>query len=357
LRITFCITNEITYDQRMHRISLALVDAGHQVTIVGRNKPNANNLIKQPFAQKRIDCFYTRGKLFYVEFNIRLFLWLLFQRTDLIGSIDLDTIVPVYLASLLRLKKRSFDAHELFPEVPELVGRPITKKIWLWIESVFMKRFPIRYTVSQSIADFYYNKYALPFHVIRNLPVSLPRFEKLMNNSSDLYILYQGALNDGRGLVEMIHAMKEIDTYTLKIAGVGDLSASLEALVQTLHLQEKVIFLGNVNPIELTTITSKAFMGINLLENKGLSYYYSLANKFFDYMHAAIPIITMNFPEYALINKDYKVAILLDDLSVPSIVAAVREVENKYEEMQNNCRRASSLFCWEKEAVQLLALY
>jgi len=341
----------------MHRISVALVNAGHHVTIVGRSKPNANNLIQQPFVQKRIDCFYTKGKLFYVEFNIRLFIWLLFQRTDLIGSIDLDTIVPVYMASLLRLKKRSFDAHELFPEVPELVGRPLTKKIWLWIESVFMKRFPIRYTVSQSIADFYYKKHALPFNVIRNLPVSLPRVDIVKSNSSDRYILYQGALNDGRGLVEMIHAMKEIDNYTLKIAGEGDLSASLSALVHTLNLEAKVIFLGNLAPSELVLVTRYASIGINLLENKGLSYYYSLANKFFDYMQAQVPIITMNFPEYALINKDYKVAILLDDLDVRSIIAAIQEIEDRYEEMQSNSRRASPLYCWEKEAAQLMALY
>jgi glycosyltransferase involved in cell wall biosynthesis len=341
----------------MHRISVALVNAGHHVTIVGRSKPNANNLIQQPFAQKRIDCFYTKGKLFYVEFNIRLLLWLLFQRTDLIGSIDLDTIVPVYLASLLRLKKRSFDAHELFPEVPELVGRPLTKKIWLWVERVFMKRFPLRYTVSESIADYYEKKYTLQFDVIRNLPVSLPRLAIENNRSSNRYILYQGALNDGRGLVEMIHAMKEIDNYTLKIAGEGDLSASLSALVHTLHLQAKVIFLGNLAPSELVLVTRYASIGINLLENKGLSYYYSLANKFFDYMHAQVPIITMNFPEYVRINNDFKVAILLHDLDVRSIITAIQEIENDYESFRLNCKSAAPIYCWEKEAMQLVSLY
>lgn len=341
----------------MHRISMALVGEGHQVTIIGRSRPNSNEIINQPYRQQRIGCFFDKGKLFYIEFNTRLFLRLLFLKTDLIGSIDLDTIVPVYFASFIRLKKRSFDAHELFPEVPELVGRPLAKKIWLWVERVFMRRFPIRYTVSESIADFYYKKYTLKFDVIRNLPISLPRLATENNKSSNRYILYQGALNDGRGLVEMIYAMKEIDNYTLKIAGEGDLSALLSALVHTLHLQAKVIFLGNLAPSELVLVTRDASIGINLLENKGLSYYYSLANKFFDYMHAQVPFITMNFPEYERINNDFKVAILLDDLDIRSIITAIQEIENDYESLRLNCKSAAPTYCWEKEAMQLISLY
>jgi hypothetical protein len=39
-----------------------------------------------------------------------------------------------------------------------------------------------------------------------------------------------------------------------------------------------------------------------------------LANKFFDYIQAGIPQVTMNFPEYAAINREYEVAVLIDDL-------------------------------------------
>ena len=357
MRITFCITNDITYDQRMHRISLALISEGHQVIIIGRNKSNSKEITNQPFSQKRINCFFTKGKFFYIEFNIRLFLLLLCQRTDLIGSIDLDTIIPVYLASFLRFKKRSFDAHELFPEVPELVGRPRIKSVWQWIERVFIKRFPIRYTVSQSIADFYYRKYNLRFGIIRNLPMNRLSLYRKKRGSAEKYILYQGALNEGRGLIEMIHAMLLVDEYTLKIAGDGDLAASLKLLVQELNLQEKVFFLGNLSPTALASVTVNATIGINLLENRGLSYYYSLANKFFDYIQAEIPSITMNFPEYAAINQIYKVAALINDLEVSSIISAIHLIEKDYQEMKLNCQNASEIYNWENEAIQLVALY
>ena len=44
-----------------------------------------------------------------------------------------------------------------------------------------------------------------------------------------------------------------------------------------------------LQPEELRLITAEAYIGINLVENNGLSNYLSLANKFFDYIHAGIP--------------------------------------------------------------------
>ena len=157
----------------MHRIAETLVDEGHDVEIVGRVLPDSTTIVIQKYSQKKIRCFFQKGVSFYAEFNIRLFLYLLSKKVHLIGSIDLDTILPVYYASLLKGSKRSFDAHELFPEVPELVGRKWIKLFWQCIEKHYMKKFPIRYTVSYSIAHFYLAKYNLKFEVIRNLPIKI----------------------------------------------------------------------------------------------------------------------------------------------------------------------------------------
>ena len=72
-------------------------------------------------------------------------------------------------------------------------------------------------------------------------------------------------------------------------------------------LAKKVIFKGYVKPKELPKITAKASIGLNLLENKSLNYYYSLANKAFDYIQAEIPAIHMDFPEYRQLNQTYEV--------------------------------------------------
>ena len=87
-------------------------------------------LSTQPFLQKRINCLFEKGKLFYAEYNIRLFFYLLFKKMDCIGAIDLDTILPGYSISKIKKVKRIYDAHELFCEMKEIATRPAIYKVW-----------------------------------------------------------------------------------------------------------------------------------------------------------------------------------------------------------------------------------
>ena len=70
--IFFTVTTELTYDQRMIRICSSLASAGYDITLVGRKLKSSIPLSAQPFKQKRINCFFEKGKLFYAEYNIRL---------------------------------------------------------------------------------------------------------------------------------------------------------------------------------------------------------------------------------------------------------------------------------------------
>jgi len=157
-----------------------------------------------------------------------------------------------------------------------------------------------------------------------------------------------------------IAAMQLIDNVELWLAGEGDLSAELRQLAVQLGVQEKVQFLGFVSPGDLKIRTAQAWVGLNLLENRGLSYYYSLANKFFDYVQAEVPIITMNFPEYRALNAQYEVAILLDELS-PTIVAGairrLREEEGLYARLQGGCAAARKVWNWEEDEKILLGVW
>src|SRR5215472_3995613 len=95
-RLAFTVTNDLTYDQRMIRICTSLSRGGYHVTLIGRKQKTSVALSSQPFFQKRLHCFFQKGKAFYIEHNIRLFFFLLFKRSDLICAIDLDTILPCY---------------------------------------------------------------------------------------------------------------------------------------------------------------------------------------------------------------------------------------------------------------------
>ena len=354
--IVFTVINDLSHDRRMQRICGSLAKNGYDVTLVGRALSDSKALPQFAFSTIRLKCFFNKGKLFYIEYNWRLFWKLLFLRADIYGAVDLDTIVPCFKAAWLKGKKKTFDAHEYFEEVPEVAHRPFTKAVWKLVGRFFVPSANLALTVSESLVQQFQNLYGIRFELIRNVPWKSQ--EPLKNFPGD-YLLYQGALNEGRGLEQLLEAMQSIE-MRLKIAGEGDLSAALRKKAAELNLRDKVEFLGFLAPDKLEALTANAWLGLNLLEGKGLNYQYSLANKFFDYINHGVPSLNRNFTEYSKINEQYKVGILLKELSAQEIIDAVRLLKTNpalYEELRNNCLAAREEFNWEKEERKLLNLY
>ncbi len=338
----------------MQRICTALSERGYDVTLVGRSlKPEKESDFT--FNSKRLRCFFKHGILFYSEFNLRLFFYLLFKKFDGVCAVDLDTAIPVWLASRLKSKKFGFDAHEYFQEVPEVVHRKQVKRTWERIASFVIPKTDFRYTVSNGLAQEFKNLYRVDFQVIRNLPEFRKSEKKAIHSP---FLLYQGALNKGRGLETLIKAAPYLP-ISIKIAGEGDLSAELRILVSELGLEKNVEFLGYLKPTDLKDVTDQAFLGYNILENIGLSYYYSLANKFFDYTMAGVPCLNSPFPEYVTLQKMYKIGVLTN-LTHEDIVNTVTDLcnnQHKYDLLRSQALIAAKELNWEKEKLNLLAIY
>jgi len=355
-RIIFTVTNDLSYDQRMQRISSTLAKAGHSVLLVGRKRKKSIELKHQLFEQKRLNCVFENGKLFYLEYNFRLLLFLMFRKADIICAIDLDTILPCYAISKLKNQPLVYDAHELFTEVIEVVRRPAVRAMWLRLERYIVPRVKYSYTVSEGVRKIFEDRYpGVNFSLIRNLPLYVPVDPQPM---AENYIVYAGAVNEGRGIEQMIDAMPEIDC-SLYVCGDGEMLELMKIKAKSMNLDGKVKFLGYVEPENLKEIIRGAFAGVMLLENRGASYYYSLANKFFDYMMAGIPQVTINFPEYKHINDEYSFALLVD-LKHEEIVKAFNRLLKEpqlYDELKQNALKAREVFNWEKESETLVDFY
>lgn len=356
--IIFTVTNDLTYDQRMARICNSLSAAGYKVTIIGRKKMSSVSLVSSSYNQKRLFCFFERGKLFYLEYNLRLFLYLLFQKADAICAIDLDTILPCYYYSRLKKTKRILDSHEYFSQQKEIVSRPAIYKIWHRIEKSYLPHFPNGYTVSQSIADKFKELYKVGHSVIRNVPI-LTELKKSSSESGKRSILYQGAVNHARGLEFLIPAMKNIDA-NLHIYGDGNFMDDAKKMILANNLQEKVFIKGTLLPAQLHQVTATAYIGINLVEPVGLNQYFSLANKFFDFIQHELPQVTMNFPEYKKINDKFEIAVLIDTVEIELIQKAVNDLltnEQLYNKLKANCAKARLEYNWQLEEKKLISFY
>jgi len=309
-----------------------------------------------PFMQKRLNCFFSKGKLFYAEYNLRLLFYLLFKKMDIICAIDLDTIIPCLLISKLKKVKRVYDAHELFCEMKEIVQRPSIYKAWKRIEKITVPQFRKGYTVNEPIANEFKKMYGCGYEVIRNTPLLKPI---TIPDKAEKYIFYQGAVNEGRSFETVIPAMKDVQARLL-IAGDGNFMQQAIKLVKENKLEQKVIFLGKIEPGELSKYAQQAWTGITLFENMGLSNYYSLANRFFDYMHAGIPQLCVDYPVYTQLNKINPVAVLTNDLSPENIAAQLNLLLNNdvlYLELQKNCLQQREIMNWQQEEKKLLAFY
>ena len=355
-RLVFTVTNELAYDQRMIRICTSLCHAGYTVTLVGVKHAASPPPPKQPFRQKRLYCFFRKGKGFYIEYNLRLFFYLLFNQVDLICSIDLDTILPGYFISKLKGVRRVYDAHELFCEMKEVVMRPRVYRAWKSIERYTVPHYRNGYTVNDIIAAEFRRMYGVQYGAIRNAPVLQPL---TIPSKPEKYILYQGAVNEGRSFETLIPAMKWVP-IPLIICGDGNFMQQARELVKQYRLEDRVIFRGKVLPKDLRSITERAWIGLTLFENKGQSNYYSLANRFFDYMHAGVPQLCVDYPVYNEINNKYRIAVLMDDLSPEAIAQGLNSLLNDqplYNLLQRNCLEAREVITWQEEEKKLLAFY
>lgn len=354
--IYFTVTNDLTYDQRMHRICTSLSSAGFKVTLVGRKLKSSVPFQPKPYKQKRLRCFFNKGFLFYAEYNLRLFVFLLSKKMDGICAIDLDTILPCLLVSKLKRIQRVYDAHEYFTELKEVRSRPIVRRFWSAVAKVAVPRFQHGYTVSDGLAKEFSITYGRNYLVIRNLPVLTPLQQNVVRED---FIVFQGAVNEARGFEYLIPAMRSIP-YNLVICGDGNFMSQLKDLIQKNEVNEKVEVRGMMLPEELRKTAQRAKLGVGLAEKEGINQFFALPNKFLEYMHAGLPQIAMDFPEYQKINQQFPVAMLLEELSVDAVANVVNETmanDTLLEEMHLQAIKAREVYCWQQEEKILLQFY
>jgi len=356
-KVFVAVTNDVSTDYRVHKVSSYLLSKGFSVEVYGRVLPNTI-AVDRTYSILRKKHFFNNDFWFYAEYNIRLFFFLLFRSYNHILANDLDTLPACFLISKIKKTDLIYDSHELFSEGPELQERKFVQGFWRKLEDFFLPKIKKSYTVSESIANFYNKKYNNSMSVIRNIPLKKDFFktENISFPTTKKTILYQGILNPGRGIKPMIKALKLIDDLDLIIIGFGKVKKELRAFVKEHKMQSRVHFLGRIDRDELMNFTKLATLGMVLEEPLGLSFTYSLPNKLFDYIHAEVPIIAGRMPEIAKIISKYDVGEMVDDYSPETIAKVVSNLlknKGRLDEIKRNQKKAKEILCWEKESKKL----
>ncbi len=366
VKIAFSVTNCIFYDQRVMKMSGVLNELGCDVTIIGRRRGVCCENNNVPFRTKRFRMIFNNGFLFYKFFNIRLFFYLLFNSFDILVANDLDTLLPNYLISRIKRIPLIYDSHEYFTGVPELNGRPFVKWVWTSIEKFIFPNLKHVITVSDSIADLYYEQYGVKPIVIRNLSPSsqsvIPyKKENLdIRDNNLLFILQGGGINIDKGAEELIDAVRMTENVSLIIAGSGDVIPELKARVLKYGLSDRIKFFSARPWNELMRFTKSADAGVCLEKDTNINYRLSLPNKLFDYISAGIPVITGSLPEIKKIVESYNCGIIISEISPDEISRAIIKLHanpDLLNSLKQNSVKASGSLIWENEKEKVKLFY
>lgn len=339
---------------------------GFHVTVISTSKAD---IIKQKydFIYSGITShgFINRGIIAYPIFNILLFFKLVFKKYDAIHFRGIIPIPAILFRQWFNKSKLIYDAHEYFRGHQIFYNRPIRKAIWMWFESRIIHYLNTMITVSEPLADLLKKDYPSvnSVEVIRSLP-SLTKNKNLIPNAkrSEKIVIFHGYFLPGRALENIIQAMAKIKDDSIKfiIIGEGPLENRLKILVNELDLHHKITFHSFIENEKLIEFIHIADIGLTLSEPDSINRKYAQPNKFFEYIHAGLPILASNIPTLQNYIDIYKVGQTVDPSDIQGIARKIEFMladDNQLKVWQKNCKDAALELNWEKEAKKLKQIY
>lgn len=357
-KITVSVINDLVSDQRVNRSCSLLYEMGFEVLLIGRKRRKSPPLSKRKYRTLRMRLLFETGPLFYAEFNIRLFLILLFKKQDILFANDLDTLLANHVISKLLHKPLIYDSHEYFTETPELVNRPNVKRIWKSIERSIFPKLKEVITVNKSIATLFEKEYGNTVSVIRNVPqfrepkAKYSKQELGIPEEIPILILQGAGINIDRGAEELIEAMPHISKSCLLIVGDGDVINTLKARVIKLNIASRVLFFPRQDFEHLHSFTMHADIGFSLDKNSNLNYQFSLPNKLFDYIQGGTAVVASKLPEIENVIKKYTVGVVIKEHNPKVIAETVNALLSNplsLEKYKANALIAAQELCWDSE--------
>ncbi|MDN3233470.1 glycosyltransferase [Priestia megaterium] len=289
----------------------------------------------------------------------------LIKNYDIYHSNDLNTLPQGFICSKLRFKHRKliYDSHEV-----QTSRTGYNSKIHGYLESCLIKTVDSMIVENHTRASYNKKLYGFYPNVVHNYPFKINEdvdkrapIRKLLNLPEDEKILlYQGGIQTGRGLENLIKAAPLFKEGTLVFIGDGKIKGNLLQMVDQMNLHQKVRFIPKVPLVDLPEYTRNAFIGFQVLNNVCFNHYSASSNKLFEYIMSGVPVISCSFPEIKRVVEGERVGLCIDShdpLSIAEGVNYLLDSPQLHGAMKKNCIKAREIYNWDYEKNQFLSIY
>lgn len=270
------------------------------------------------------------------------------------------------LACIGKLCQKSYiiyDAHEL--EVDVNSSSQLRKYGAIFVEFIFVRFLDRFITVSDTINDYYINRYSSinseNSAVILNAPCEYVVREtsardRIKVNESKINVIYVGGIEKGRGIEQFIEICRENQSdVVFYVLGYGSLEASLIQYVNDRSLSN-IKFLGRVSHEEVTAYVELMDYGLCTIEPVSKSDEYCLPNKLFEYYCSGKRVIGSSLIEIERFIIENDCGFILKDSC--SGVQFLEKIKNDIESASANSGKCiNDKYYWEYQEELLKKLY
>lgn len=374
--IIVTVISDLATDYRVHKICQTLHENGYRVILTGSCNKRSLAIKPRDYQTNRLKTWFGSSFLFYIEFNIRLFVMLYSEKAGIYLGNDLDVMPATMLMAKLKKKPLVYDSHEYFLGIAGLDKKPFRRSIWKFIETRVFSNLKYMYTVSESIRNLYRKNYHKKLFVVRNLPIKNPVFPALNPEENEWIksidvripenknlLIFQGAgINESRGAEELVYSMLFLDAsnFHLLILGGGDVFEKLKKIVDQNHLVEKITLVPKVPFAVLSHFTCKAQLGLSIDKPVIQNHKYSLPNKLFEYLHAGVPVLASRLIEQEKIITHYDVGTFIENHHPEHIAKKINEIFENPEllaQWKRNTQKVREELNWETESQIVLDIF
>ncbi|WP_085590033.1 glycosyltransferase family 4 protein [Pseudomonas sp. B14(2017)] len=296
--------------------------------------------------------------------HFALLLKMLEYRAPVVHSHDVNTLPTAWMAAKLSRSKLVYDAHEISTSRE---GYKSLRKVVGFVEKWLMPSANGTITTTDARAKYFARAYGVerPL-VLQNRPrlVESPRSNKIRDElglvESWPIVVYQGGLQQGRGLEKLVRCAQHVSDCYFVLIGGGRLTQPLMELAEKLNIRHKVHFIPTVALAELPAYTASADIGLQPIENTCLNHYTTDSNKLFEYVIAGLPVIATDFPEIRKIVRNNEIGILVPANDEQALIDAIVKLLNDRdlcERFSNNAKRTARNLNWETQEKCLIDLY